>query len=173
MPYQIIGKPHRLYFRNRFHPSPQSRRGPVARSFAEFERDFWENVWQCTHRHPCKKCCWPWYPAFKKGRGSVRPTHATVKVPGVSSPQLVHRLALIFTQHAWLLPFGSQVHVCHLCHFPLCCNPSHLVVGTRWDNLREVYDRPTKEPRVSGPIILPSGVVIRLDYRLLPRRKKP
>jgi hypothetical protein len=24
------------------------------------EARFWAKVWRCTHRHPCKRCCWPW-----------------------------------------------------------------------------------------------------------------
>lgn len=40
---------------------------------------------------------------------------------------------------AWLLGHGAAVvpeglHVRHLCHTPLCCEPAHLAIGTAQDN---------------------------------------
>lgn len=139
-------------------------------SFADFEQLFWSRVWRCTHRHPCKRCCWPWKSEFAKGRHAVRPSYGHMMVPHLRQNMPAHRLAFIFAHHALLLPFGNAVHVCHLCDFPPCCNPSHLVVGTHDDNIGKALDRIYESSRMRGPIRLPNGVEIMIDYRLLPRR---
>jgi hypothetical protein len=136
------------------------------RTCAEFERDFWAQVWQCTHRHPCKRCCWPWRTAFAKGARAVRPRHGIVQTPFQRAPMFTHRVALILTHYALILPFRYEVQVCHLCGFPPCCNPQHLVFGTPHDNRTHGPERGAGHYGIRGPIHLPNGVDILLDYYL-------
>jgi Zinc-binding loop region of homing endonuclease len=161
-------KPYRLSTRT---PRTTKYSSPAATPppFAILERQFWAQVWQCTHRHPCKKCCWPWKPAFAQGRAAVRPTYGRFFM-GYRNSILAHRFALMAAHYALLLPFGNELHVCHLCDFPPCCNPSHLVVGTAFDNIGKALERIYESSRMRGPIHLPNGVEIMIDYRLLPRQ---
>jgi hypothetical protein len=143
---------------------------PTDISMAEFERSFWARVWQCTHRHPCKRCCWPWREAFAEGHQPVRPTYGQVYVPHFRRAMATHRVATILAHHALILPFGRGLHLCHLCAFPPCCNPRHLVLGTPYDNLSRGTERiHGRLSGLRGPIHLPNGVDIMINYRVLRR----
>lgn len=145
------------------------RNTPV--SFAEFERSFWARVWRCRHRHPCKRCCWPWRAVFAGGKVLVRPTYGHVYVPYFHRQMVTHKVALIIAHGALILPFGTPLQVCHLCGFPPCCNPKHLVLGTPYDNTSRGPERIAGRLGMRGPIHLPNGVNIMIDYRLLRRIK--
>jgi len=120
------------------------------------EERFWAKVWRCTHRWPCKKCCWPWrkidlalwgfgvwkyHPAFFDARLQPRQQMAA------------SRVAYLLTHATFLLP---GIIVCHQCHFAPCCNPSHLQAGTQGDNGR---DSRGKGERGEGYplVLLPNG----------------
>lgn len=100
---------------------------------------FWSSLWQCAHRHPCKKCCWPsrridvtlnwkyvWYAS------------ATVLDSALAPPRHVfaYRFAYELT-HGRLLSYGRALHLCHQCHFRPCCNPSHLCPASLSDNAKD------------------------------------
>lgn len=55
---------------------------------------------------------------------------------------------------AWALTHGEpgDLHVCHKCDNPRCCNPSHLFLGTPGDNAR---DRDGKGRRRKGVVGIP------------------
>lgn len=36
---------------------------------------------------------------------------------------------------------SSNVHVCHKCDNPRCCNPRHLYLGDASTNIKDAYDR--------------------------------
>lgn len=147
-------------------PAPL-RMVPVRVSFPDFEQQFWSQVWQCAHRHPCKRCCWPWRAAFAEGKATVRPRYGHVYVPHFGRQMSTHRVALILAHGALILPFGNRLQVCHRCAFPPCCNPKHLVLGTPYDNTSRGMERIYGRNGLRGPIHLPNGLDIRINYRLL------
>jgi hypothetical protein len=97
---------------------------------------FWENV-QKT------ETCWFWIGSkFSNGYGSIRCGF------GRKSPRTTaHRIA--WEIHFGLVPDG--LFVCHRCDVKHCVNPSHLFVGTQYDNVsdmiakgRDYFDFPRK-----------------------------
>lgn len=71
--------------------------------------------------------CWPWTGCKNwAGYGKV----------GVEN-QLkgTHRVAWELTNG----PIPDGLHVCHRCDNPPCCNPDHLFLGTRSDNMRDAW----------------------------------
>lgn len=84
--------------------------------------------------------CWPWMAGqttngYGLARGdaprSVRCTHRA------------HRVAWELTAGVGLPPHrsGQTIEVRHRCDNRLCCNPSHLQIGTRTDNVIDMYER--------------------------------
>lgn len=97
---------------------------------------FWSKVWQCTHRHPCKRCCWPWkaFEPFLNWK-TLWHKHAAcaLRLDGETLIGPAHRCAYEL-QHG-PVPFrGHQFHFCHQCHFAPCCNPWHVLPGSASDN---------------------------------------
>ena len=120
---------------------------------AEEEQRFWSNVWQCTHRHPCKKCCWPWGSIDMmlnwKCVWSLHGTHM-LAVEGKRCSFPAHRLAYILVYG--LIPFSShRFHVCHQCYFAPCCNPRHLAMGGAGDNAHDRRKAAKSRPSISLP----------------------
>jgi len=85
--------------------------------------DFWKHVDIKSSNE-----CWEWTGAKNKlGYGRVRYHQQNWKA---------HRLA-------WFLTNGNidDLHVCHHCDNPSCCNPSHLFLGTAADNMRDCSEK--------------------------------
>lgn len=102
---------------------------------------FWRKVNRCAHRHPCRTCCWEWQGC----RSSLG--YGRTRMPlGGRDETHVHRIAYILTTGMSILP-GSRLEVCHACDNPPCCNPSHLWLGTHYDNHR---DSTVKQRRARG-----------------------
>jgi hypothetical protein len=82
--------------------------------------------WQSVDRHPTG--CWIWQKCLVRGYGVARFENRR---------QQAHRIAYKLTQNA--IPAGLQV--CHQCDNPSCVRPSHLFIGTRSDNMRDMLSK--------------------------------
>jgi len=74
--------------------------------------------------------CWNWKAKTRSGYGRVF-------YPDRYKEESAHRIS-------WAITFGSipkGLWVLHDCDNRLCCNPSHLHVGTQLDNIRECVER--------------------------------
>jgi hypothetical protein len=82
--------------------------------------------WARVDRSAGGATCWPW----TGGRGGS--AYGRMSLNGVYF--MAHRIAFGIT-------YGSvpdDLQVCHRCDNPLCCNPSHLFLGTNEDNRRDM-----------------------------------
>lgn len=81
---------------------------------------YWTNV---DVRKPTQ--CWPWLASLtRQGYGQL----------GMCSQQyLAHRVAYEISKG----PIPVEHCVLHTCRRPDCCNPAHLFIGTRSDNIRK------------------------------------
>lgn len=72
--------------------------------------------------------CWVWGGfRHKSGHGQVS--------FGRGRPEYTHRLS--WELHNGPVPEGMCV--CHKCDVPACCNPEHMFLGTRADNMRDMW----------------------------------
>jgi hypothetical protein len=122
------------------------------------EETFWARVWQCTHRHPCNRCCWPWCgfegpaiyddPILCRRRSWDR---ASLKDPELPRLMTVSAVAYMLGKVGGQLIFpGRLAYVCHACDYASCCNPAHLSLGAPADNYRDKRGK----PRGKGSLLL-------------------
>lgn len=84
-----------------------------------------EEFWECMDRSSSD--CWLWT------KGTNAYGYGVVAITGEGRSYIAHRLA-------WELHHGSppgKLCVLHRCDIRHCCNPSHLFLGTRGDNIRD------------------------------------
>ena len=74
--------------------------------------------------------CWPWIGASRGTTGYGQLTEWRNKKRITHSP---HRLAWEFC----FGPIPSGLLIRHMCHNRVCCNPSHLLLGTAKDNFND------------------------------------
>src|ERR1035437_3079366 len=82
--------------------------------------------------------CWPWL-AFKKPSGHGLTWHM--------------RRSIHASRKAWILTHGeitSNLCVNHKCDNPSCCNPAHLYLGTRADNMVDLWAKTPPNERKPG-----------------------
>jgi len=63
-----------------------------------------------------------------------------------SGMEFVHRAVFVVQG----IDIPSFCYVCHSCDNPKCCNPSHLFIGTPYDNMKDAREKgrmPTKQPK--------------------------
>ena len=94
-----------------------------------WSRRYWKYVDQ---RGPDE--CWPWTGGQNRGYGwltGVHPADDGERPRG----EYAHRLTYLI--HEGELPEGLVIR--HRCHHRSCCNPAHLIAGTRAENHRDSY----------------------------------
>lgn len=109
--------------------------------------------------------CWPCRGAAAGGPSDGK-RYGVIKVGG--------RKGVAWYSHraAWAVTFGAipdGMQVCHRCDNTLCCNPSHLFLGTHGDNTldRETKGRTARGLRVGGARLTWQSVLdIRANYAL-------
>lgn len=100
--------------------------------------------------------CWPWVGnSWTHGYGSI-------SEGGRNGRRLQSNRA------AWILTYGEipkgQV-VRHLCHNRACCNPRHLRLGSRADNVQDMWDREEGAPKGASKLTESQVLAIRQDPR--------
>ncbi len=87
--------------------------------------------------------CWPWKGwSNGQGYGKIATSERGPRAGGT----LAHRIAWEF-EHGQI-PDG--LCVCHHCDNPRCCRPSHLFIGTKADNNRDMRLKGRAKGRMSG-----------------------
>jgi len=123
--------------------------GPRAR--ADWPTRFWRKVQKCGPDE-----CWPWV-AKSKVAG-----YGTISTGGRGASKMLSNRA------AWTLTFGpipDGLIVRHKCHNRLCCNPSHLEIGTLADNVADMWARPPAAPQGNARLAPAQVKAIRKDPR--------
>ena len=86
--------------------------------------------------------CWRWTKSHNEhGYGTM----------GINHPDIRKRLHGAHRVAAWLwlgVPLEGKHEICHSCDVKDCCNPRHLLVGTRSQNQKEAYLRGKKNYKV-------------------------
>ena len=86
--------------------------------------------WRRVDKSGGPDACWPWTGAITThGYGCVQVGNR--RVLGA------HKVAYMYANG----PVDSGLEIRHSCDTPPCCNPSHLSLGTRLDNMRDKAER--------------------------------
>ena len=93
-----------------------------------------ERFWAKVDRRG-KDDCWEWIAS------TVRGGYGQFRINGTY--YLAHRVAYVISQSE----DPGEMHVCHRCDNPACCNPQHFFLGTNLDNH---HDKAQKGRSVQG-----------------------
>ena len=105
---------------------------------------FWSKVDQSAG----PEACWPW-----QARTLNRSYHKYGRFAKSGPMAYAHRVAWTFGRG----PIPDGMHVLHKCDVPQCCNPKHLWLGTRDDNMADaakkgrMYRGGNRPPHVAFP----------------------
>ena len=87
--------------------------------------------------------CWEWQPKSRSSFG-----YGVMRIGGTPGRLVgAHRLAWQYTYG----PIPEGLCVLHGCDNPPCCNPAHLHLGTKADNMREKVERGRAVTWKNGP----------------------
>ena len=115
---------------NRLRTTGTTDSGSKARGSVE------ERFWRYIDRRGDDDC-WEW-----TGKSKVE-GYGTIGLGGRQGKKvLAHRLS--WTIHNGDIPEGEGYHggvVMHKCDNRLCCNPNHLMLGSQYDNVRDMMDK--------------------------------
>ena len=106
--------------------------------------------------------CWEWT-GYRDSYGYGR---LNVRLRQGKRPVLAHRVSWVIA-HRQRIPRGMCV--CHTCDNPPCCNPAHLVLGTKLDNARDRDAKgrgyyPGAPGELNGSAKLTPAMVRRIDW---------
>lgn len=92
--------------------------------------------------------CWLWLGSTHKAG------HGQTAVKGRKGLYYTHRLAWEIANG----PVPNGMCVCHECDVPSCCNTEHLFLGTRGDNMRDMWSKARGKKAIenlaAGPIAM-------------------
>lgn len=91
----------------------------------------------------CKAVKFGWHRVARGSESECWPWTGCVNRWGYGACQVDGR-QLNASRAAWLFANGEiapGLMVCHRCDNPICCNPSHLYLGTQFDNMRDRKER--------------------------------
>lgn len=111
------------------------------------ENRFWQKVQKAGPDD-----CWIWQGAQTSGKGrqsdiNLSP-YGEFKLNG--KVERAHRVA-------WLLTFGEipeTKEACHTCDNRLCCNPTHLFLGTHLENMKDMFRKGRGKGFLKRPVML-------------------
>ncbi len=106
---------------------PQLPRGINRRTLFAVDQSLIERFWKRTQRKSAEEC-WPWIGANRNGYGALKHQRKVISAHVVS-----------FVIHGGTLEDGKIIT--HTCDNRICCNPSHLVLGTPTTNVVEMHQR--------------------------------
>lgn len=115
--------------------------------------------WSKVDKSAGESACWPWLGCIKQSKSGYR--WGDVKV---------RRRHWAAARWAWVLAFGgmpSGLCVLHRCDNGICCNPSHLFLGTNADNIRDSVEKGRKsqgENHFSAKLNNAAVAAIRAEY---------
>lgn len=90
-----------------------------------------DRFWSKIDKSAGDGACWPWL------FGLTSDGYAVYKIPGRGFVY-AHRLVCELEGR---LKVGSKLWACHKCDNPRCCNPRHIFIGTRMDNIRDMVNK--------------------------------
>jgi len=98
------------------------------------EHRLWPCIAICEHGRACRDCCWPWTGTLTRNGLPMILVKRKDTWRNVSASRLVWEM-----EHKEILP--AHLMALHTCRNVTCCNPSHLMQGTKQDWALHIKDQ--------------------------------